>query len=68
MAKSSNMLASNFVSSLLNPLPEPLKCLVVLLGTFLSWTVVFEWHLHFKAGPASVEDTEVQGGQAPAKR
>jgi hypothetical protein len=27
----------------------------------LSWTVVFEWHSHFKAGQLSVEEDEHSG-------
>jgi hypothetical protein len=34
----------------------------------LSRTAVFERHSHFKAGPVSVEMTNVQGDQAPSKR
>jgi hypothetical protein len=34
----------------------------------LSRTAVFELHLHFKASQVSVDDDEVQGNQAPAKR
>jgi hypothetical protein len=34
----------------------------------LSHTVVSEWHSRFKAGPVSVEMTNIQGDQAPAKR
>jgi hypothetical protein len=34
----------------------------------LSRTAVFEWHSYFKAGQVLVEDDEVQGDQATAKR
>jgi hypothetical protein len=34
----------------------------------LSRTAVSEWHSYFKAGQLLVEDDEVQGDQAPAKR
>jgi hypothetical protein len=34
----------------------------------LSQTAVFEWHSHFKAGRVSVQKTNFQGDEAPAKR
>jgi hypothetical protein len=41
------------------------KILEMLLEVFgehsVSWTAVFEWHSHFKAGQMSVEDDEFSG-------
>jgi hypothetical protein len=38
---------------------ETLKMLCGAFGEHsLSWTAVFEWHSHFKAGRVSVEDDE----------
>jgi hypothetical protein len=33
----------------------------------LSWTAVFEWHSHFKAGCVSVEDDEHSGQASTSK-
>jgi hypothetical protein len=50
MAKSSNVCASSYVQSLVNPLPKHEVLCEAFEEHFLSRTVVSEWHSHFKAG------------------
>jgi hypothetical protein len=61
MAKLSNVCASGFVRSLVNPLPKHEMLCEAFGEHFLSRTVVSEWYSHFNAGRVSVEDDKCSG-------
>jgi hypothetical protein len=68
MTKLSNVSASSFAWSSVNPLPKPLKCFVRFFGEHsLSRAAVFEWHSRFKTSRVSDDDDEYSGQPSTIK-
>jgi hypothetical protein len=67
MAKS-NMSASSFVWSIVNPLQKPLKCFVRLLDNILwAWERFLNGILASRLVECQLKMVNMQGDQAPAK-
>jgi hypothetical protein len=69
MAKSSNVSASSFARSSVNPLPKDLQCFVRLLENILLTGQRFLNGIHVsRPVECQLKMTSIQGDQAPAKR
>jgi hypothetical protein len=67
MAKLSNVSATSFAQSSVNPLPKPLKCREAFEEHSLSWTAVFKCINVSRPVECQLKMTNIQGNQAPAK-